>query len=260
MDGLVNRINAGRIRLSRWSDQVISECNSLFKKDEKLPYAYPCDNYLESILSRSVVKEALKTVSDKYCQDQTDKIINNSTLVNSSNYPQFFSLLTDCYHSLNVDNTPDVYITPMLPGLNALSIGTDNKPIVLVSRKAVMQLNESQLSFMIGHELGHILQKNLMCHTIKGLLDNLSDKSEVVGPLVLDFIDVPLNNWYRCAEYTADRAGYLCCRNMKEIENLFSHICKNQKVDAYDRLRELSEAHPLVQNRIEELRKFARTY
>ena len=75
---------------------------------------------------------------------------------------------------------------------------------------------------MIGHELGHILQKNLICHTIKGLLDNLNSKSEILGPIVSDLIEVPLNQWYRCSEYTADRAGLMCTRNIKFIESNFS--------------------------------------
>lgn len=79
-----------------------------------------------------------------------------------------------------MEEIPEVYITNQLKGINALSVGTDSAPIIPISRKTVISLSDGELKFMIGHELGYILQKNLMCHTIKGLFDNLNSKSEIL--------------------------------------------------------------------------------
>ena len=228
------------------------------KKDAPLPYAYPCDNYMDSILSNGLVRKSLQLFADKYCKEQIQKIKSTGQLVSNSNYPHFYNILQNCCKSLNVDEIPEVYITNQLKGINALSVGTDSAPIILISRKAVISLSDGELKFMIGHELGHILQNNLMCHTIKGILDNLNSKSEILGPIVSDLIDVPLNQWYRCAEYTADRAGFICAKSITHIRSLFERLCNTtiKETNQIARYFELSNIHPMYNNRINQLEKF----
>lgn len=228
-------------------------------KETLLPYAYPCDNYLDSILSNGLVRKVLQLFADKYCKEQINKIKSTGQLVSKSNYPRFYNILQSCYKSLNVEEVPEVYVTNQLKGINALSVGADNAPIILISRKAMICLSDGELKFMIGHELGHILQKNLMCHTIKGLLDNLNSKSEILGPIVSDLIDVPLNQWYRCAEYTADRAGYLCCRDCEQIYKLFSKLFEKESVVGHQSYMELFQPHPFIQSRLDNINEFAKT-
>ena len=228
------------------------------KKDAPLPYAYPCDNYMDSILSNGLVRKTLQLFADKYCKEQIQKIKSTGQLVSNSNYPHFYNILQSCYKSLSVKEIPEVYITSQLKGINALSVGTDSAPIILVSRKAVISLSDGELKFMIGHELGHILQKNMMCHTIKGLLDNLNSKSEILGPIVSDLIDIPLNQWYRCAEYTADRAGFICAKSITHIRSLFERLCNTtiKETSQIARYFELSNIHPMYNNRINQLEQF----
>lgn len=228
------------------------------KKDTPLPYAYPCDNYMDSILSNSLVRKTLQLFADKYCKEQIQNIKSTGQLVCKVNYPQFYDILQSCYKSLNVEEIPEVYITNQLKGVNALSVGSDSAPIILISRKAVISLSDGELKFMIGHELGHILQKNLMCHTIKGLLDNLNSKSEILGPIVSDLIEVPLNQWYRCAEYTADRAGFICAKSITHIRSLFERLCNTtiKETNQIAKYFELSNIHPMYNNRINQLEQF----
>lgn len=228
------------------------------KKDTPLPYAYPCDNYMDSILSNGLVRKSLQLFADKYCKEQIQKIKSTGQLVSNSNYPHFYNILQSCYKSLNIEEVPEVYVTNQLKGINALSVGSDSAPIILISRKAVISLSDGELKFMIGHELGHILQKNLMCHTIKGLLDNLNSKAEILGPIVSDLIDVPLNQWYRCAEYTADRAGFICAKSITHIMSLFERLCNTtiKETNQIARYFELSNIHPMYNNRINQLEQF----
>lgn len=245
-------------KVEQFSSSVKDSALLLQKKEVSLPYAYPCDNYMDSILSNGLVRKTLQLFVDKYCKEQIQNIKSAGQLVSTGNYPRFYNVLKNCYKSLSVEDIPEVYITNQLKGINALSVGTDNAPIILISRKAVISLSEGELKFMIGHELGHILQKNLMCHTIKGMLDNLNSKSEILGPIVSDLIDVPLNHWYRCSEYTADRAGLICAENMTHIKSLFSRLCNaNMKeISHIARYFELSNVHPMYNNRIKQLEQF----
>ena len=230
----------------------------LQENNSSLSYAYPCDNYIDSILSNGLVRKTLQLFADKYCKEQIQNIRSTEQLVNPSNYPHLYDILQSCYKSLSVEEIPEVYITNQLKGINALSVGTDSAPIILISRKAVITLSDGELKFMIGHELGHILQKNLMCHTIKGLLDNFNSKSEILGPIVSDLIDVPLNQWYRCAEYTADRAGLMCSKSITHIKSLFERLSNKAilKTTAIEDYWELSNMHPSYYKRIRMLEGF----
>lgn len=223
----------------------------------QLPYAYPCDNYLDAILSNRLVRKAIQLYSDKHCSEQIQKIKSSAQSVTINNYPFLYGVLQSCYSSLNVEERPEIYITDRLKGINALSVGTDDAPMILISRKAVVTLTEGELKFMLGHELGHILQKNLICHTIKGLLDNLNEKHDLLGPVVLDLIDVPLNQWYRSSEFTADRAGYLCCLDMKPIINLFNRIVEINQCGEYSNYLELYRSYPFIQSRVDKIYEFA---
>lgn len=244
------------------TEQIVKPVKSLKlllqKKERPLPYTYSCDNYMDAIFSNGLIRKTLQLFADKYCKEKIQKIKLTGQLVCKNNYPRFYDILQSCYKSLKVEDIPEVYITNQLKGINALSVGTDNAPIILISRKAVISLSDGELKFMIGHELGHILQKNLMCHTIKGLLDNINSKSEIIGPIVSDMIDIPLNQWYRCAEYTADRAGLICAENIYHIKSLFTKLYSTsiKETNQIEKYFELSNLHPLYNNRLNQLEQF----
>ena len=227
------------------------------KKEKTLSYAYPCDNYMDKILSIAIVRKALQLFADKYCAKQILDIKADGLLVTESNCPNLYNAFKECCKILDIKEKPKLYISQKLNGINALSVGTDKEPMILISRKSTICLPETELKFLLGHELGHILQKNLMCHTIKGMLDNLNDKSEILGPIVSDLVEVPLNQWYRCTEYTADRAGLICCKDIEAVNNLFRRFTKpNDKKDAMDSYYELIDAHPLFANRLEKINSY----
>lgn len=252
----------GYNKLKSKASQIVEsvKASTLFsqKKDAPLPFAYPCDNYMDSILSNGLVRKTLQLFADNYCKEQIQNIKSSGQSVCKGNYPNLYYILQSCYKILSVEEIPEVYITNQLKGINALSVGTDNAPIILISRKAVISLSNDELKFMIGHELGHILQKNLMCHTIKGLLDNLNSKSEILGPIVSDLIDVPLNQWYRCAEYTADRAGLICAQSISPIKSLFEKLCNTtiKEANQVAKYFELSNMHPMYHSRLDQLEQF----
>lgn len=230
------------------------------RKGESLSFSYPCENYVASILRSGFVREMLLLFADKYCKEQIESIRLTEQLVNKNNFPHFYDIVQSCYNSLGVDKNIEVYVTNKLKGINALTIGTDNEPIILISQKAIICLSEGELKFMVGHELGHILQGNLVCHTIKGILDNINNKSGAVCAIINDMIEVPLNQWYQSAEYTADRAGYLCCRDCEQIYTLFSKLFEKGSIVGHQSYVELFQQHPFFQSRLDNINEFAKTY
>ena len=223
------------------------------KKENKLPYAYPCENYLDKILSNVLVRKALRKFTDDKCKNKIEEICKDCLVVYEKSFPRLNYVLNYCYKELGVNKYPKVYVTDKLTGVNALSIGSDDNPIVLISHQAVAVLTEEELKFMIGHEIGHLLQNNLECHTLKGMLDNVNDKSEIIGPMISEIIEVPLNQWYRCAEFTADRAGLICCKDINTVKKLFGRYGMKENNSSIENFYELAHTHPLLEKRLKEL-------
>lgn len=255
------RLLEGYIKLKKETDKIKKSAKSLdifsYKKEEPLPYAYPCDNYLDKILSNTAVRKTLQKLIEKRCHLQIVNIKKEGHLVTKNHFPRLNDILEYCYTELKVKQPPKVYVTSKLNGINALSTGNDDEPIILISYKAAIVLSDDELKFILGHELSHILQKNLMCHTLKGILDNLNNKHEILGSIVSDTIEVPLNQWYRCSEYTADRAGLICCKDINVVNKLFNRFCDIQKrINPIDSYYELNHAHPLLINRWKEINSY----
>ncbi len=229
-----------------------------FKAEEDtLPYAYPCDNYIKKILSNQIVRSKLQKTVDKYYKSQIDDIITNGSEVTSITYPSLFEIFEYCCSKLQVSSHPKLYITNRLRGINALSVGSDETPIILLSYKCSMCLSEGELKFIIGHELGHILQKNLMCHTAKGLMDNLHKKSDVLGTIVADIIEVPLNQWCQSSEYTADRAGLICCEDLSCLDMLIKRFSNKSRLTKIEQdYFDLNMSHTNFDARSSKLKEF----
>lgn len=235
-------------------------------KDEKsikpsaptLDYAYPCDNYIDTILSNQLAQQALRKLADKYYSDQIKEIVNNSICLTKTNFPKLWNNYEYCCNKLSVTPQPKVYITKKLTGLNALSVEYAEKQMILLSFKAAVMNKDAEQRFLLGHELGHIQLGHLAAHVVQGLLNSLHKKNELLGPIVFDMIDVPLNRWYRTSEFTADRAGYLCCEDINSINHLFGKMPNTPENTSYIQYKSLSYDHPNMTVRTKALVKFAK--
>lgn len=244
--------NAGRIFESAKALDILSQ-----KKEKQLPYAYPCDNYLETILSLKPVKKELKKLLDEYYKSQNISFSNIGCKTNATSFPKLHNIIADCSKILEIKDITDVFISDRLKGINALALQIDNSSTILISPKSLFQLSDNELKFMLGHELSHISQGNSLCHTANGILANIKNKHEVIGTIVADLIEIPLKEWCRANEYTADRAGYLCCKDMKAVISLFNKIGKENTKTSYNNYTEIHKDHPYIQNRIDRIKEFA---
>lgn len=227
------------------------------KKEDALPYAYPCDNYMEKILSLQPVKKEFKKLLNNYYKSQNIRISNIGCKVDASSFPKLQSVLKYCSDTLELKNIPEIFVSNRLKGINAIALQINEESAILISPKSLFQLSEKELRFMLGHELSHVSQGNLLCHTANGILCDLKNKNEVVGTIVADIIELPLKEWCRACEYTADRAGYLCCKDMETVISLFNKIGDENTKTKYYNYTEIYRDHPYIENRIDRIKEFA---
>lgn len=244
-------------------DSFINSTSSSFSTLPKEPeYAQPWyatweDNYIGDFLDNKLTKSILRKVADKYYAGQLEELISHSTELDALSYPTIYSIYKECCQKLGFVHFPTLYVTGQLQGINALSIEVKGRRLILLSRMSTIRLNEQELKFILGHELGHHQQGNLVCHTVNGLLDTLNNKSEVFGSLIADAIVTPMKSWCRQSEFNADRAGFICCEGIDVLESLLSKITEKRYRTSYSSISELFEDHPLLMTRMEKLIEFS---
>ena len=255
--GDVNKVYQGFCNLV---NEIISSVNdnsgSLDLDNRDAWYADWDNNYFFEILNSNTIRNILRKIADKYYGNQIGDILYNASEMSSTSYPQSYEVFTRCCEVLGMLHPPKVFVTSRMKGINSLSLEVHYNQYILISPQAVVRLADKEQAFLFGHELGHHQQGNLMCHTINGLMNNLNVKAEAFGKLVPDSIDVPFKRWCRLSEFNADRAGYLCCRDIESINSLFLKAMSLSDHSSIDEYKELFYSHPLLSARITELNKY----
>lgn len=224
-----------------------------------LDYAYPCDNYIDTILSNQLAQQALRKLADKYYSDQIKEIVSNSICLTKTNFPKLWNNYEYCCNKLSVTPQPKVYITTKLTGLNALSVEYAEKQMILLSFKAAVMNKDAEQRFLLGHELGHIQLGHLAAHVVQGLISSLKSQNKLLGLMISEMLDIALNHWYQASEYTADRAGYLCCNDVDSIMFLLNRVLECKSRTGYYSCMELYKDHPLAKTRISILKQFVKS-
>jgi Zn-dependent protease with chaperone function len=113
---------------------------------------------------------------------------------------------------------PELYLTSN-PFPNAFAGGVE-RPYVTMRSSMVEALDDEQLYYLMGHELGHIKSGHILYMSVALLLAPLL---ELIGRRTLGLGDaasialtLALFEWYRQAEISADRAGLLVSQSLDD--------------------------------------------
>lgn len=110
---------------------------------------------------------------------------------------------------------PEFYVA-LDPAYNAYTYG-HTKPFIVITSSLLNLLDEQEKMFVICHELGHIKCEHVL-YTL--VAENLAVLIEMFGKMTLGIgavlgagLALPLLDWYRKAELSADRAGLLAVQD-----------------------------------------------
>lgn len=200
------------------------------------------------------IQKILQPIADKYYLKDIQQIVQTTSPIQSVSYPRLFYNLQYCCQTLHITDIPTIYVTPRVTSINALSVSYQKETLILLSPQATT-LTDLEQRFILGHELGHCQQGNLVAHIVLGLLDSVNNLSESVGPLIEDAVNVPLKNWFRSTEFEADKAGYLCAPDINMVHTLFTKLGMKEQITAFESYAEIDATHPLLLTRYNELKK-----
>lgn len=139
--------------------------------------------------------------------------LGSAVRVDERQFPSLHYALHDAARVLDAAEVPELYVRAA-PTLNALTIGM-NKPFIVLNSGLVDLLDEEELRFVVGHELGHALSGHAVYQTLLQRLLTLTGVMTAIplGGLGLRAIVAALYEWSRKSELSADRAGLLATQD-----------------------------------------------
>ncbi|RLV47885.1 M48 family peptidase [Nocardioides mangrovicus] len=203
------------------------------------------------------------------------QLLGGAVRVDERQFPRLHRLLLESCETLDADRVPELFVSAN-PLLGAVTIGLD-KPIIVVNSALVDLLDEEEMRFVIGHELGHALSGHAVYRTMLDTLLRLGFIPLAGVPIRL--IRAALLEWQRKAELSADRAGLLATQDpatatrvhmqlasgghLEELDTT-SFIAQGQEYDEGGDVREVltklsllqSQTHPFAVVRAAELRRW----
>ena len=131
----------------------------------------------------------------------------NAVKVSEKQFPHIHALYQDVCKTLAPEEEYDLFIS-QTPIVNAGAYGMD-RPFIILNSGTLWLLNDDEISFILGHELGHIMSDHVLYRTMTVLLIQLAEMGFPVVGLAARAVLVALLEWYRKSELSSDRAGLL---------------------------------------------------
>lgn len=200
-------------------------------------------------------------------ESMRNDVMQNGLRVDRYQTPGVAALCEDCTRRLRARNI-EFYLAKSRE-LNAFTFGLSNPKVVVIYTSLLEAMDEDELRFIIGHEVGHVVLGHTWLNSLVGGMAGIP--TSILGAVLLNFA---FRWWNRACEYSADRAGLLACgsltkaitalvqleagdlRTQAEFRRALALIEK-QDDSLENTLVESLSTHPLIIRRIKELQKYA---
>ena len=161
-------------------------------------------------------------------------LLGSAVLVDERQFARLHRLLAEVGRSLDVSDLPEMYVAAD-PALSAATVGMD-RPVIVLSSGLVHHLDDDELRFVIGHELGHAVSGHAVYRTLLMRLLGLGGLLYAVpgGAIGIRMVTVGLLEWSRKAELSADRAGLLATQDPTAALRTHMKIASGGTLDELD--------------------------
>lgn len=237
-------------------------------------YSHPVDAALVKVLDNPAINTVFKSFVDMTVDAQFGTVIASGIPVNATTFPVLNDIVEHCVSVLRI-RRPYVIVSGSL-GFNAMTLGSDEYPYILLGNLLTKAMSEDQLRFAIGHECGHIAMGHVVYHTAVSTAGGVANALPVVGPVIYNTAGLAIKAWSRRSEITADRAGLLCCGSLDlakktlmqlemgfmntdnlDVDNYVQNSQNYRKGGILRKVGEYTAEHPILPKRIQALDAFA---
>ena len=187
---------------------------------EHSQYEHPFDKKaLENLEKASFLRKFMQWVTANTVERiYTVQYTGSNLKVTNKSYPKIYKYLQDACRILDLDKVPDLYIDWSY-SINACTVGSEN-PIIILNSGLIDLCDDDEIMFVIGHEVGHIKSNHMLYHMMAQVV-NLFIETIPGGTLVAGGLQFAIYYWNRMSEFTADRAGLLCCQDPEAMIRAF---------------------------------------
>ncbi|MGH3400821.1 MAG: M48 family metallopeptidase [Streptosporangiaceae bacterium] len=133
--------------------------------------------------------------------------------VSEEQFPSLYHDLLDGCYILDLPKVPELFVSQD-PIVQAMAVGMD-KPFIVITSGMVDLMDEDEIRFVIGHELGHVLSGHSVYRTMLYAMIALATRLSFIPFAWVGFKAViwGLEEWFRKSELSCDRAGLLATQD-----------------------------------------------
>jgi len=139
----------------------------------------------------------------------------NSVRVTKNQFPEVYRIYKQALKTLDAPEEYPLFLS-QTPIVNAGAYGMD-QPFIILNSGIIRLLDEEELEYVIGHEIGHILSDHVLYRTMTEFLLRLASLGFPIVGLAARAVLVALLEWYRKSELSCDRAGLLTVQDPEVV-------------------------------------------
>ena len=171
-------------------------------------------NALQGDVVRFILKNAQDTTDDDYWRSRME---GHCMKADKNLLGNFYRLCHEVKERLGFHEPVDFFVTGD-SSINAFSIAAEDGQhphIVNVNSELFNLMSEDELKFVIGHELGHLINQDT---ALRRLINFVYPPQQTQIPITLQY---KINLHDNLAELVADRYGYIACGNLDACVTAF---------------------------------------
>ncbi|GAB3965912.1 M48 family metallopeptidase [Actinoallomurus acanthiterrae] len=199
-------------------------------------YEHPADrSALVALRSLSGFDTVLRRLAGLFSERAIRLMFLGGTVrASESQYRHLYDIMRDSAYILDLPEIPELYITQD-PAPNAMTIGVDN-PFIVLNTGLIDLLDDEELRFVVGHEVGHVLSGHAVYRTMAMILTNLGARIAWLpfGNIAIAAILMGLNEWQRKSELSADRAGLLAGQDAEAAKRALMKLAGGARLSEMD--------------------------
>ncbi|NTV80296.1 MAG: M48 family metalloprotease, partial [Candidatus Aminicenantes bacterium] len=206
---------------------------------------HPSMQKMNQVLRDSVVlRKSAESLSRKIGRPWYESTFN-SVPVTETQYPRVRELALLAARRLGAFRLPSLYVE-LDRVYQSATYGTEDDAFLNVGASLPRFLNDRELLFVLGHEMGHLVCHHALWTTVCTLLVG-QQRTNLMAEGVMGYLSNPLKiieggvesmvtNWMRVADFTADRAALLTVGSFDAAKKavFLLHLRSRRELDEMD--------------------------
>jgi Zn-dependent protease with chaperone function len=154
----------------------------------------------------------------------------NAVRVGPKQRPKLDALYSEVLETLDAPERWELYVS-QTPVANAMAVGFQ-KPFIVFNSGMLEILDEDERRAVLAHEVGHIMSGHPTYTTLAIILMTigLANIPMLAGLALLPF-ELALLEWYRKAEFSADRAALLGTQDIRKTQSVHLKLAGGPTLD-----------------------------